>query len=65
MSTSPEAEKGMTPEERFDVLWNEYQYRHEHCWKKLVFQLTGAVVALAIVPYLNPDVAKALGYRIL
>jgi hypothetical protein len=37
---------------RKDNIWDEYKYRHEHVWK-LIFQLTAAVVALAIVPYLD------------
>ena len=43
---------------RKDNLWEEYKYRHEHIWK-LIFQLTTAVVALSVVPYL--DTAGASG----
>jgi hypothetical protein len=34
------------------MLWREYSYRHSHIWR-VVFQLTAAVVALSIVPYLD------------
>jgi hypothetical protein len=50
--------------ERIELLWPEYQYRHEHCWK-LVFQTTAAATALGITPYLNSSVARGLGQPIL
>jgi len=40
----------MTDYEKADLLWNQYKYRHEHCWK-LLFQVTAAVVIISIVPY--------------
>ncbi len=39
-------------EVRIEQIWSEYEYRHNHIWK-VVFQLTLAVVALSITPYLN------------
>ena len=42
-----------SPAQNNDKLWEEYAYRHSHIWKA-VFQLTAAVVALSIVPYLDP-----------
>lgn len=38
--------------EPIDRLWEEYQYRHSHIWQ-MVTQITAAVVALGIVPYLD------------
>jgi len=38
------------------LIWEEYKYRHEHCWTT-VFRLTSASVLLGVVPYLpNADV---------
>ncbi len=47
-----------------ELIWDEYKYRHTHCWK-IVFQLTAAVVLLSIVPYIRPEIAKVLGPKIL
>jgi len=41
------------------ITWDEYSYRHAHIWK-VVFQLTIAVVALSMVPYLPQEKARAL-----
>ena len=49
--------------EKAKFLWEEYKYRHEHCWK-LIFQITAAIVILSIVPYTDTDIAKSLGYWI-
>lgn len=35
-------------------MWDEYKYRHEHIWK-LIFQITTAVIAVSIVPYISGD----------
>ena len=35
-----------------EFLWNEYKYRHELIWK-LIFQITTAVIAISIVPYIS------------
>jgi len=43
--------KDDTPDEANRV-WDEYKYRHEHCWKTL-FQTTSAAVIMGIVPYLD------------
>jgi len=45
-------------------LWDEYRYRHEHCWN-LVFKITAAVVAILIIPYIKPDITRSLGMLIL
>lgn len=49
--------------EKANLVWDEYKYRHEHCWK-LIFQITVAVVVVSIVPYTNEKIAKVLGYLI-
>lgn len=46
--------------EEAKLLWDEYRYRHELCWK-LIFQITTAVVALLIIPYIKPDITKLVG----
>ncbi len=47
-----------------NLVWDEYKYRHTHCWK-VVFQLTAAVVFLSAIPYLDPENSRALQWRIL
>ena len=46
--------------EKATLIWDEYKYRHEHCWK-LLFQITAAVVIVSVAPYTNEKVAMALG----
>jgi len=50
--------------EEAKFLWDEYKYRHELCWK-LIFQITTAVVAILIIPYIQLDVTKSVGLWIL
>ena len=50
--------------EKATLIWDEYKYRHEHCWK-LLFQITAAVVIVSVAPYTNEKVAMALGNRII
>ena len=46
-------------------IWDEYKYRHEHIWK-LIFQITTAVIAVSIVPYIsNENIIKTLGWFII
>jgi hypothetical protein len=47
-----------------DLVWDEYKYRHDLCWR-LVFQITAAVVAIYVVPYIEEGIANQLGYWIL
>src|SRR5262245_29421263 len=47
--------------EKAQLLWDEYKYRHELCWK-LIFQVTAAVAIVSIIPFTQVDIAKALGY---
>ena len=50
----------MNPDEA-KLLWDEYQYRHEHCWTTL-FRLTAAAVVLGLAPYnADRDVMCSLG----
>jgi hypothetical protein len=44
-----------------ELLWDEYKYRHEHCWKTL-FRLTSAAVLLGLVPYLDVNLPHGLHY---
>ena len=41
------------------LIWDEYKYRHEHCWK-LIFQVTIAVVIISIIPYSQVHVGERL-----
>ena len=41
------------------LIWDEYKYRHEHCWK-LIFQITIAVVIISIIPYSQVHVGQRL-----
>ena len=45
------------------LIWDEYKYRHEHCWK-LIFQITIAVVIISIIPYSQVHVGERLKERI-
>jgi hypothetical protein len=45
---------------RSEYLWNEYQYRHDLIWS-LVFRLTGAVILLSIIPYIQHELIARLG----
>ncbi len=49
---------------RAEHLWNEYQHRHNLVWN-LVFRLTTAVVALAVIPYTQDEVTQKLKWWIL
>ena len=51
--------------ENAQFIWDEYKYRHELIWK-LIFQITTAVVAVSIIPYiLNKEIEKKLGLFII
>ena len=52
------------PPDEAELLWDEYKYRHEHCWKT-IFQLTSASVLLGVVPYLDAKLPKVLAYWLL
>lgn len=41
------------------LIWDEYKYRHEHCWK-LIFQITVAVVVVSIIPYTQAHIGERL-----
>jgi hypothetical protein len=42
---------GMT-DERLAIIWDEYKYRHEHCWRT-IYSLTYATMLLGTLPYLD------------
>ena len=46
--------------EEAKFLWDEYRYRHELCWK-LIFQITTAVVAILVIPYIRLDITESVG----
>lgn len=50
--------------EKAKLLWEEYKYRHELCWK-LIFQTTAAVVIILIIPFTKTDIVKAIHYWII
>jgi len=52
------------PVEEAKLLWDEYKYRHELCWR-LIFQITTAVVAILIIPYIRPNITDLVGLWIL
>ena len=43
------------------LIWDEYKYRHTHIWRT-VFSLTGAMIILSIVPYVNIKLICELPY---
>ena len=49
--------------EKANLVWDEYKYRHSHCWQ-LVFQITAAVVTISIVPYIDKSIANLPCYII-
>lgn len=52
------------PVEEAKLLWDEYKYRHELCWR-LIFQITTAVVALLVIPYIQSNITELVGLWIL
>ena len=42
-----------------NLLWDEYKYRHQHCWK-VVFQITIALVVISVIPYTQKEVVRVL-----
>ena len=51
-------------DDRADLIWDEYKYRHQHCWNT-IFKLTLAVVAIAVLPFTQEKAVCALGGWIL
>ncbi len=51
----------MTDTDEATLIWNEYQYRHEHCWKT-IFRLTGALCCLAWFPIWTPNEHRVLAF---
>ena len=53
MTSSHSTQKEDDEFKKATFIWEEYKYRHELVWK-LIIQLTLAIVAVSIIPYL-PD----------
>jgi len=51
-------------EKQLALLWTEYEYRHDLCWRT-VLQLTAAVTILVSLPYTNESIAIRIGKWIL
>ena len=62
VSTTPDPPESMLP--LLTYIWDEYKYRHGLCWEA-VYKVSAAVIALAVLPYVRPDLSKALGYWML
>ena len=41
------------------LLWGEYRYRHQQVWR-VIFQITAAATVLAVAPYLDAGITKAI-----
>ena len=65
MSSPPNGQKqsGLSKDEP-GLIWDEYKYRHQHCWNT-IYKLTSAAVLLGVVPYLNAKLPQGLGYWLL
>jgi hypothetical protein len=50
----------MVAEKQLQILWDEYKYRHTHIWST-TYKITGAVVAICLVPYANQEILRELG----
>lgn len=46
------------------LIWEEYRYLHDLCWR-LIFQITIAVVATLVIPYIRTDITDSVGLWIL
>jgi hypothetical protein len=58
-SSDNKTQNGSVAIESAKLIWDEYKYRHEHCWK-LIFQITIAVVIISIIPYSQVHVGERL-----
>jgi hypothetical protein len=54
----------LTNDNEAALIWDEYKYRHEHCWNT-IFKLTSAAVLLGVVPYLDTKLHGWLVYWLL
>ena len=63
--TNPQpATRNSVSADEASLIWDEYKYRHQHCWNT-IFKLTGSAVGLGLVPYLDTTLQKGLGYWLL
>jgi Na+/melibiose symporter-like transporter len=60
----PDHEPSGNEEPSEQLVWEEYQYRHDLCWR-LIFQTTIAAILIYVVPYVERDVAAELQYFML
>jgi hypothetical protein len=42
-----------------DLVWDEYKYRHDLCWR-LILQTTVGAILIYVVPYVENDIATEL-----
>ena len=59
--TEPELARAV---DALKMLWEEYRYRHELCWR-VPIQTTAAAVILSTLPYAQSQVVSVLGRTIL
>jgi hypothetical protein len=52
------------PGDALRILWDEYKYRHDLCWRVPV-QLTAAAVILSTLPYVECPIVAILTDKIL
>src|SRR5215208_2490361 len=50
--------------EGFEVIWDDYKYRHDKVWR-VIIEITTAAVVLSVIPYLNSEVVSGLVWWIL
>jgi hypothetical protein len=56
---SKNAERSGNKDPHPELVWAEYQYRHDLCWR-LIFQTTIATILIYVAPYIERDVAVKL-----
>ena len=59
--TEPEVARAV---DALKMLWEEYRYRHELCWR-VPIQTTAAAVILSTLPYAQRELVPVLGETIL
>ena len=59
--TEPELARAV---DALKMLWEEYRYRHELCWR-VSLQTTVAAVILSTLPYSQPQLLPTLGREVL
>jgi hypothetical protein len=54
-NVDPSRSEGPSP----DLVWDEYKYRHDICWR-LILQATVGAILIYVFPYVEKDVATEL-----